>query len=459
MRRVSLITTLLAFGVTNACSLASKSGESDGGDAGNVPDAGGDTARPDGPAGHDAGPVADGPLQNDSSPSGDAGEDSAVTSMCSPSNVVFATEVNVSMTMDTSDSLPQNIVAADMNHDGKTDLVVFFGPVAAAPVGVEVLLSEGGGKFASGVFYPVPVGNGQGMAIANFMGKGNSDVLVSSFDGCGSDSYANVLPNSGTGTLGGVVSSTVGWSDVIFMYAGDFTGDGRPDVAFVTNAESQVGLALNMGKGMFTMGTNETWQGTASVTMGPAFGDLDGDGVADVAWADGDNDQACVVLNDGKGNFGSPKCYPALGGSAPDTAAIGDVNGDGKNDLVLMNSSSQTPDNVMVYLNKGGGSFGAFIAGSLPYIISNLIVEDMNNDGKADVVVYDTYSASEAVVAISNGDGTLQTPDTYPLGVPSSQVNAPLAIGDFSGNGLRGMAAFGGSSITTLNVVTASCSM
>jgi hypothetical protein len=298
------------------------------------------------------------------------------------------------------------------------------------------------------------VGNGFGMAIGDFVGSGHNDVLVSSFGNGGSvDNYADVLPNDGTGTLGAPVSSNVGWENVATLAPGDFNGDGKLDVAYV--GQDNAGTSLNGGGGMFGQFSTKP-----PLTTGFAVGDLNGDGVADAVVVDSTKG-ACVYLNSGNAQFAAPVCYAPLGNSGPDTAAIGDIDGDGKNDIIAVYTGSggvENSPNINAYLNKGSGTFSAYHVSTLKEILSDIHLVDVNNDGKADLVANNTYEApAHADVLLSNGDGTFAaTVDQYSLGGISSYTFQPLAIGDFAGNGLRGMASLDVST-NTVDVVIATC--
>ncbi len=122
--------------------------------------------------------------------------------------------------------------------------------------------------------------------------------------------------------------------------------------------------------------------------------------------------------------------YPV--GKGPASLQVGDISGDGKLDLVLVNAIDNT---LGVLLGNGDGTFQAqklttLPSGSLPY----LIVGDFNGDGKADVALGEPLPqvGNYAVaVLLSNGDGTFQAAVTYPL----NALPSALAVGDFNSDG------------------------
>jgi len=113
-------------------------------------------------------------------------------------------------------------------------------------------------------------------------------------------------------------------------------------------------------------------------------------------------------------------------GTMPETVESGDLNGDGKADLVVANYVSNT---ISVFLGKGSGTFAAkvdYAVGSNPH---GLAIADLNGDGKPDVVVAN-WSGADVSVLLGNGDGTLKPAVAYATGANPSQV----AIGDLNGD-------------------------
>ena len=112
-----------------------------------------------------------------------------------------------------------------------------------------------------------------------------------------------------------------------------------------------------------------------------AVGDFNGDGVLDLAVANGSN-YVSVLLGNGDGSFQAAQSFGS--GTGPASVTVGDFNGDGALDLALGNSSST---NVSVLLGNGDGSFQAlriFGAGSGPFPVA---VGDFNGDGMPDLAV------------------------------------------------------------------------
>jgi DNA-binding beta-propeller fold protein YncE len=124
-------------------------------------------------------------------------------------------------------------------------------------------------------------------------------------------------------------------------------------------------------------------------------------------------------------SFFSPPSFPV--GSSPMSQAVGDLNGDGRADLVVANEASNT---VSVLLGNGDGTFQPrtdYAAGTNPLGIA---VGDFNGDGKVDLVTAN-FGSKGVSLLLGNGDGTFQPRTDIAL----STTPVSLAVADLNGDG------------------------
>ncbi len=212
---------------------------------------------------------------------------------------------------------------------------------------------------------------------------------------------------------------------------GDFNGDGKQDLVVTNFSSNTASIILGDGAGHFGAATSFT-TGAGTNPNSVAVGDFNGDGKQDLAVANFNSFNVSILLGNGAGGFSAPTSFGV--GADSVFVAVGDFNGDGRQDLAL----SFETDYVSVMLGDGAGNFGAstnFSAGAGGQTHA-MVVGDFNGDGKQDLAVANINPHFVSVL-LGNGAGSFGAPTTFSTG------NTPvsLAVGDFNGDGKQDLAA------------------
>jgi adhesin/invasin len=378
------------------------------------------------------------------------------------------------------------LLAMDINGDGNRDLVV--GDTLQNDVAV--LLGIGNGNFQAA--QQIALANGPAfVATADFNRDGKPDIAVTQSTGATvSVLINNTLATPVRGSLNFVPPHTLtnGHGNMADGVAvADFNHDGNPDIAASYLEDNSVRVLPGLGNGLFTtaavypVGQQPYWI---------AAGDLNNDGYADLVTANTTLNSATgtvsVLMNkaDGSGTFNAAQSYPV--GRLPYQVAIGDLNGDGIPDLAVTNYGDNTVS--ILYGKTGGGFTGGqtlatcanpygvaigdtrhtgqndiavtcFHTAQLEVFLNNsmmpfmpppaqasfqspeiystdvyptsLVMADFNRDGNLDIVTGNSI-ANDISFFGGNGDGT------FKAGVISPSLNFPdsIAAGDVNGDGI-----------------------
>src|SRR5579863_1046193 len=165
--------------------------------------------------------------------------------------------------------------------------------------------------------------------------------------------------------------------------------------------------------------------GVGTQPLAISTGDLNEDGKLDLVLANASDNTLSVLLGNGDGTFQTQKTYAV--GANPMDIAIADFNGDGRLDLAVTNTKSNT---VSVLLGNGDGTFRTQVQYATGMGPNGIAAADVNGDGKLDLLVTNS-SDNTLSVLLGNGDGTFQAAVNYAAGEDPVSV----AVGDFNHDG------------------------
>jgi hypothetical protein len=327
---------------------------------------------------------------------------------------------------------------ADFNGDGRADLVA----LNSQNNSVSILLGQKDGTLSdSGASYAVGI-RPQGVAIADFNGDGKPDLALLNLvcppntNSCPAGSVS-ILLGKGDGTFQAHLDFATGPAPVAIA-AGDFNGDGRPDLAVTnhvnpidSNSPGTFSILLGNGDGTFQTHIDHA-AGSGVGTLVAA--DFNKDGKLDVVISNtptATNSAVLLMLGNGDGTFQGPTVLSISG--APVAFATGDFNRDGNADLAVTTSTSA----VSVLLGNGNGTFQAHADYPVASSPGSIIATDLDKDGSLDLLVGATGNFQEGFISIllGHGDGTFQSHADY---VEGSSV--PVAVNDFNGDGKNDVA-------------------
>lgn len=410
-----------------------------------------------------------------------------------------------------------SLAAGDFANNGIQDLVAVNGAGYAASnnsSSASILMGNGDGTFKPALTFAT--GNDPvSVAVGDLTSDGKLDIVTAN-DGSPGQTYSlgyyqcgyippvppsmSVLMGNGDGTFQAPINFTLpevqdpGTTTSVPQYpmsvaVGDMNHDGHPDLVVAASSApvfggfgwTYVDVLLGHGDGTFTtasttrISNNRGPQSTG--TQQVALADFSGDGNLDVAVPWDDSIYVDVLRGNGDGTLSAPAPFPT-GGNGAISLTAGDINGDGKQDLVTTNNGNS----FSVLLGNGDGTFQAPITSLLNGVSppgyggvtplpltqhpTGIVVGDLNHDGKMDLAItafasYSKYTGAgyygqyfqnvvddNVNVLLGNGDGTFADTQTVPLG--SGGTSGVTVAANFNGDAFPDLAAPAGNGVSVL---------
>jgi hypothetical protein len=331
----------------------------------------------------------------------------------------------------TIDALPQSLridlVTGDFDGDGHMDVAYDRRAEPPAGDGVQVLLGDGAGGLSGAT--TVAFARPGSLAVGRVDADAFDDVVVDAVP-------EQTLLGAGSGTLAALPSPdlTQARNALSRPRLLDFDHDGHLDLVDV--ARPNVGLHPGIGDGSFGVATHQV---SIPAVFDAVPGDFDGDGFVDlVAVTDYyETDPSTILPISLVFVSGGPTLLFATAVSVPlapatyrpGTVVSGDVDDDGRVDLVvaLQSTESSSPGLVTVLRSNGDGTYTQHDHPLPPPLGANrLALADLDGNGTQDVIV----GSNGVYLLRGHGDGTLGAPEEIlPPGYP------PFAIADMNGDG------------------------
>ena len=339
------------------------------------------------------------------------------------------------------------LTVTDIDGDGVADLWVGKASGGIYSAGLKTnslmhfLLGTGNGTFAGAPVLAAPGARGlPTLAVADFNGDGKPDIvaLPASSRFLSDPSQLQFFAGSASGDFAAPVATANLSFTPTLIARGDFNGDGKIDLVV---AGGKLAVLLGQGNGSFAAERVVSLPPGASGIANIAVGDVNGDGRPDVvvvASGSGFNSAgAFVYYANADGSLQAPVLVD--GGTQLGPLVVGDLDGDGRADIALAENGANLfiTGTLRMYLGRSDGGFAPPRVLNPATYYTALAIGDINKDGKQDLIVGGAAADFQAQVSVlaGNGDGSFAAPRVFSLVDGIGTSISTLAVGDFSFDG------------------------
>lgn len=326
----------------------------------------------------------------------------------------------------------------DIDNDGKVDIIASTVDAASVLSIYKNNSTIGNVSFNSGVTFPTP-NSFLNIATGDLDGDGKLDVALVNYNA----NTISILKNAssvGIISFGSEITYPCG-SEPYDIAIADIDGDGKPDIVCTNEGYSSVSILKNISfAGILSFAPKVEFT-TASTPRGIAVGDIDGDGKPDLVIACQYGHGISILKNTsttGNISFASKTDFGTGANSYPQSVAIGDLDGDGKPDIAV--ADNDQPDGKTVSVFRNISSIGNISLATHVDLLTNIgsgtymvKMSNIDGDGKPDILVENQSLNNTSIFRNNSSAGSM----AFNIRVNfSNQIHTyDLIVGDLDGDG------------------------
>ena len=310
-------------------------------------------------------------------------------------------------------STPFSVTTADVNGDGKPDLICANGGASS----LTVLTNNGSGFFGSNATLNVG-GEPVFVAAADVNGDGKPDLISANYSG----NSLTVLTNNGKGVFIASTTLTVAVNGPYCVAVADVNNDSKPDLICANtgaNNNNSLTVFLGTGAGLFTI--NSTI-GVGNLPEYLVTADINGDGKSDLITANSGDGTLSILTNNGTGTFTQSTTNIFVGNNLVSLQAV-DINGDSKLDLVCA-----TGQGIVILTNNTHGVFGPYETINLSSAATSVAVTNFSGSRQMDIACAELNNSVQIFTNTDSGVFGLNT--TVNFTIPQKSLVTTDVNGD-----------------------------